>query len=76
MDKVKEYVQEVLMHLDNGDFMSSYSLFESNVRPMIDELDQDDEFVKMLIQQRSNIDNEDWATTIEFAEEIKKALND
>jgi len=75
MDKLVEYGREIMTHLDNGDLMSCYSLFEANVRPLLDDLDPEDEFVKLWIKQRDNVDDEDWAAVIEFSETIREALD-
>lgn len=75
MDELVEYGKEILTHLDNGDLMSCYSLFEANVRPLLDDLDPEDEFVKLWLHQRNNVDDEDWAAVIEFSETIREAIN-
>ena len=74
MDKLVELSKEILNHMDNGDLMTCYSMFEANVRGLLEDFDQDDEFIKVWLTQRNNIDDEDWAAVIETAEEIRKCL--
>ena len=74
MDKLIELSKEILNHMDNGDLMTCYSMFEANVRSLLDDFDQDDEFIKVWLTQRNNIDDEDWAAVIETAEEIRKFI--
>ena len=61
MDKLVELSKEILNHMDNGDLMTCYSMFEANVRGLLEDFDQDDEFIKVWLTQRNNIDDEDWA---------------
>ena len=75
MDKLIEYSQEIINHLDNGDLMSCYSLFESNIRGILDDLDPNDDFVKLWLTQRDYVDDEDWAAVMANIENIRKALN-
>ena len=74
MDKLVELSKEILNHMDNSDLMTCYSMFEANVRGLLEDFDQDDEFIKVWLTQRNNIDDEDWAAVIETAEEIRKFL--
>jgi hypothetical protein len=75
MDKLIEYSQEIMTHMDNGDLMSCYSLFESNIRSILDDLDPDDDFVKLWLKQRDYVDDEDWASVMANIENIREALN-
>ena len=75
MDKLIEYSQEIMTHMDNGDLMSCYSLFESNIRGILDDLDPDDDFVKLWLTQRNYVDDEDWAAVMANIENIRAALN-
>jgi hypothetical protein len=75
MDKLIEYSQEIMTHMDNGDLMSCYSLFESNIRGILDDLDPDDDFVKLWLKQRDYVDDEDWASVMANIENIREALN-
>ena len=75
MDKLIEYSQEIMTHMDNGDLMSCYSLFESNIRGILDDLDPDDDFVKLWLTQRDHVDEEDWAAVMANIENIRAALN-
>jgi len=75
MDKLIEYSQEIMTHMDNGDLMSCYSLFESNIRGILDDLDPDDAFVKLWLTQRDYVDDEDWAAVMANIENIREALN-
>ena len=75
MDKLIEYSQEIMTHMDNGDLMSCYSLFESNIRGILDDLDSDDDFVKLWLKQRDYVDDEDWAAVMANIENIREALN-
>lgn len=75
MDELMKYGKEILEHLDNGDLMSCYSLFESNVRHILDDLDPEDEFVKLWLIQRDNVDNEDWAAVMEHSEKIREVVH-
>ena len=75
MDKLIEYSQEIMTHIENGDLMSCYSLFESNIRGILDDLDPDDDFVKLWLTQRNYVDDEDWAAVMANIENIRAALN-
>lgn len=75
MDKLIEYSQEIMTHMDNGDLMSCYSLFESNIRGILDDLDPDDALVKLWLKQRDYVDDEDWAAVMANIENIREALN-
>ena len=75
MDKLIEYSQEIMTHMDNGDLMSCYSLFESNIRGILDDLDPDDDFVKLWLKQREYVDDEDWAAVMANIENIREAMN-
>jgi hypothetical protein len=75
MDKLIEYSQEIMTHMDNGDLMSCYSLFESNIRSILDDLDPDDDFVKLWLKQRDYVDDEDWAAVMANIENIREAMN-
>ena len=75
MDKLIEYSQEIMTHMDNGDLMSCYSLFESNIRSILDDLDPNDDFVKLWLKQRDYVDDEDWASVMANIENIREALN-
>ena len=75
MDKLIEYSQEIMTHMENGDLMSCYSLFESNIRGILDDLDPDDDFVKLWLTQRNYVDDEDWAAVMANIENIRAALN-
>ena len=75
MDKLIEYSQEIMTHMDNGDLMSCYSLFESNIRSILDDLDPNDDFVKLWLKQREYVDDEDWAAVMANIENIREALN-
>ena len=75
MDKLIEYSQEIMTHMDNGDLMSCYSLFESNIRGILDDLDPDDDFVKLWLKQRDYVDEEDWAAVMANIENIREAMN-
>lgn len=55
--------------------MSCYSLFESNIRGILDDLDPDDDFVKLWLTQRDYVDDEDWAAVMANIENIREALN-
>ena len=75
MDKLIEYSQEIMTHMDNGDLMSCYSLFESNIRGILDDLDPNDGLVKLWLTQKDYVDDEDWAAVMENVENIREYLN-
>lgn len=75
MDELIKYSREIMTHMDNGYLMSCYSLFESNIRGILDDLDQDDDFVKLWITQKSYVDDEDWASVMANIEKIREALD-
>ena len=61
--------------MDNGDLMSCYSLFESNIRGLLDDLDPNDGLVKLWLTQKDYVDDEDWAAVMENVETIREYLN-
>ena len=75
MDKLIEYSQEIMTHMDNGDLMSCYSLFESNIRGLLDDLDPNDGLVKLWLTQKDYVDDEDWAAVMENVENIREYIN-
>jgi len=75
MDELIEQTNILLEHLDKGDLMSCYSIFESAIRPLLDDLDQEDEFIKLWQKQRSYVDDEDWAAVLEGSETLREYLN-
>ena len=75
MDKLIEYSQEIMTHMDNGDLMSCYSLFESNIRAILDDLDPSNDLVKLWLTQRDYVDDEDWASVMANIENIREMLN-
>lgn len=75
MDKLIEQSNIIIGHLDNGDLMSCYSIFEAEVRNMLDELDQEEELVKLWQTQRDYVDDEDWAAVMENIENIRAVIN-
>ena len=75
MDELIEYSQEIMTHMDNGDLMSCYSLFESNIRGILDDLDPNDGLVKLWLTQKDYVDDEDWAAVMENVENIREYLN-
>ena len=75
MDELIKYSREIMTHMDNGDLMSCYSLFESNIRHILDDLDLNDDFVKLWITQKSYVDDEDCASVMANIEQIREALD-
>jgi len=74
MDKLIEQSNIIIGHLDNGDLMSCYSIFEAEIRNILDDLDQDEELVKLWQVQRGHVDEEDWAAVMENIENIRKFI--
>jgi len=75
MDKLIEQSNIIIGHLDNGDLMSCYSIFEAEIRNILDDLDQDEELVKLWQVQRGHVDEEDWAAVMENIENIRAVIN-
>tara|TARA_B100000035_G_C20716098_1_gene429143 strand:+ start:247 stop:477 length:231 start_codon:yes stop_codon:yes gene_type:complete len=75
MDELIKYSEEIMTHMDNGDLMSCYSLFESNIRGLLDDLDPNDGLVKLWLTQKDHVDDEDWAAVMENVETIREYLN-
>ena len=75
MDKLIEQSNIIIGHLDNGDLMSCYSIFEAEIRNILDDLDQDEELVKLWQVQRGHVDEEDWAAVMENIENIRAVVN-
>ena len=75
MDKLIEQSNIIIGHLDNGDLMSCYSIFEAEIRNILDDLDQDEELVKLWQVQRGYVDEEDWAAVLENIENIRAVVN-
>jgi len=75
MDKLIEQSNIIIGHLDNGDLMSCYSIFEAEIRNILDDLDQDEELVKLWQVQRGHVDEEDWAAVMENIENIRVVVN-
>ena len=75
MDKLLDFTNEILNHMDNGDLMSCYSLFEAEIRHLLDDLDQEEELVKLWQIQRGHADDEDWAAVMEHMETIREHLH-
>ena len=75
MDELLQYSNEIMTHMDNGDLMSCYSLFESNIRGILDDLDPNDGLVKLWLTQKDYVDDEDWAAVMENVENIRKYIN-
>jgi|TARA_Y100000022_G_C13120407_1_gene315495 hypothetical protein len=75
MDELIKYSEEIMTHMDNGDLMSCYSLFESNIRGLLDDLDPNDGLVKLWLTQKDYVDDEDWAAVMENVENIREYIN-
>ena len=75
MDKLLDFTNEILNHMDNGDLMSCYSLFEAEIRHLLYDLDQEEELVKLWQIQRGHADDEDWAAVMEHMETIREHLH-
>jgi hypothetical protein len=75
MDELLQYSNEIMTHMDNGDLMSCYSLFESNIRGILDDLDPNDGLVKLWLTQKDYVDDEDWAAVMENVENIREYIN-
>jgi len=75
MDELVAQSKVIIEHLDNGDLMSCYSVFEANIRNILDDLDQEEELVKLWQVQRGHVDDEDWAAVMENIENIRAVVN-
>ena len=75
MDKLVDFTNEILNYMDNGDLMSCYTTFEAEVRHILDDFDPEDEFVKLWLIQRKNVDEEDWAAVMEHMETLRDYLH-
>jgi len=75
MDELVAQSKVIIEHLDNGDLMSCYSVFEANIRNMLDDLDQDTKLVQLWQTQRGYVDDEDWASVMENIENIRAVVN-
>jgi hypothetical protein len=75
MDELIKYSEEIMTHMDNGDLMSCYSLFESNIRGLLDDLDPNDGLIKLWLTQKDYVDDEDWAAVMENVENIREYIN-
>ena len=71
MEELKKLTVEILKMLDAGDLMGCYSLFESNIRNILPDLDPTDEFVRLWNVQAGYVDEEDWASVMENLENIR-----
>jgi len=75
MDKLVDFTNEILNHMDNGNLMSCYTTFESEVRHILDDYDPEHEFIKLWHVQRKLVDDEDWAGVMEHMEKLREYLN-
>tara|TARA_B110000305_G_C19349758_1_gene593648 strand:+ start:979 stop:1203 length:225 start_codon:yes stop_codon:yes gene_type:complete len=71
MEELKTLSVEIIKLMDNGDLMGCYSLFESAIRPILGDLDANDQLVKIWNEQAGYVDQEDWAAVIENVENVR-----
>jgi len=71
MEELKTLSVEIIKLLDNGDLMGCYSLFESAIRPMLGDLDANEQLVKIWNVQAGYVDEEDWAAVMENIENVR-----
>tara|TARA_B100001287_G_scaffold146025_1_gene122937 strand:+ start:5131 stop:5361 length:231 start_codon:yes stop_codon:yes gene_type:complete len=76
MDELIELSHKMVKMLDNGDLMGCYSLYESDIRPMLPNFDESNELANLWKIQGANVDEEDWAKVIEHMESIRAELNE
>ena len=71
MEELKTLSVEIIKLMDNGDLMGCYSLFESAIRPILGDLDANDQLVKIWNVQAGYVDEEDWAAVMENIENVR-----
>ena len=71
MEELKTLSVEIIKLLDNGDLMGCYSLFESAIRPILGDLDANEQLVKIWNVQAGYVDEEDWAAVMENMENVR-----
>lgn len=71
MEELKTLSVEIIKLLDNGDLMGCYSLFESAIRPILGNLDANEQLVKIWNVQAGYVDEEDWAAVMENIENVR-----
>jgi|TARA_R110001632_G_scaffold225889_1_gene359167 hypothetical protein len=71
MEELKTLSVEIIKLLDNGDLMGCYSLFESAIRPILGDLDANEQLVKIWNVQAGYVDEEDWAAVMENIENVR-----
>ena len=71
MEELKTLSVEIIKLLDNGDLMGCYSLFESAIRPILGDLDANEQLVKIWNVQAGYVDEEDWAAVMENVENVR-----
>jgi|TARA_B110000503_G_scaffold21880_1_gene33512 hypothetical protein len=74
MEELRKLSTEIVKMLDQGDLMGCYSLFESAIRPILGDLDANDQLVKIWNEQAGYVDQEDWAAVIENVENIRPLI--
>lgn len=71
MEELKTLSVEIIKLLDSGDLMGCYSLFESAIRPILGDLDANEQLVKIWNVQAGYVDEEDWAAVMENIENVR-----
>jgi len=75
MDDLIRLTKQIIEYVDSGDLMSCYSLFEAEIRSIVESLEEDtSELVRLWKIQRGYVDEEDWAGVLENIENIREIV--
>lgn len=77
MNNLEDLVKTVVDYCDSGDLMTALSYFESNVRPVVESLDNyaNEELLEILKEQCQLIDDEEWQSALRNIDRLSELLN-
>lgn len=76
-DRLTEVSKQLIEYIDNGDYMTALSYFESDARSVIEEITEhhNPQLLKMMKTQLELVDEENWQQVLYNCEEIGEILN-
>jgi hypothetical protein len=78
MDKLTEVSKQLLEYIENGDYMTALSYFESEARSVIEhtESHSNPQLLEMMRTQMGLVDEENWQQVLYNCDAISEMLNE